>query len=130
MLLEHGKIMPSVEALRKAASLAPEAIPIRAMLAQGLVETGNPALLGEAVENLKALIVDDPGSAAAWRLLAISYARLGNDGASRLASAELALLQRDVPAAKLHANAALKFYDKGTPSWLRAQDILNAADLK
>ncbi|MEQ9198499.1 MAG: hypothetical protein RLN80_00830, partial [Rhodospirillales bacterium] len=59
-----------------------------------------------------------------------SHARLGEDGASRLASAELALLQRDEPAAKLHANAALKFFNKGTPGWLRAQDILNAADLK
>ena len=130
MLLEHGQIIPAVEALRKAASLAPTAIPIRAMLAQGLVETGDPALLTEAVDNLKLLIVDDPNSGAAWRLLAISYARLGEDGASRLASAELALLQRDTPAAKLHANAALKFFNKGTPSWLRAQDILNAADLK
>ncbi|MEQ8708537.1 MAG: M48 family metalloprotease [Rhodospirillales bacterium] len=130
MLLEHGQILPSVEALRKAASLAPSAIPIRAMLAQALVEAGDQALLQEAVENLKVLIIDDPRSGAAWRLLAISHARLGEDGASRLASAELALLQRDEPAAKLHANAALKFFNKGTPGWLRAQDILNAADLK
>lgn len=127
-LLEHSRIAEAVVPLRTASRLAPEAGPIRAMLAQALVESNDPALLPEAVENLKAIVALEPRNGAAWRLLAISHARLGDDGASRLASAELAMVQGDKQAAKLHADAASKFYKNGSAGWLRAQDIKNAVE--
>lgn len=127
-LLEHSRIAEAVAPLRTASRLAPEAGPIRALLAQALVESNDPALLPEAVENLKAIVALEPRNGAAWRLLAISHARLGDEGASRLASAELAMVQGDKQAAKLHADVASNIYKNGSAGWLRAQDIKNAVE--
>jgi predicted Zn-dependent protease len=129
MLMEHGQIDEAVMSLRVAAKLAPGAVPIRSMLAQSLVETNDAANLSEAVDHLRNIVSRDPRNGAAWRLLAISFSRLGDEGGSRLASAELALLQGDKQAAKVHADAATKIYEKGSSGWLRAQDIKNVTEL-
>ena len=61
-----------------------------------------------------------------WRQLAIAYGRLGQDVQSSLALAEEALLLGKMSEAEYHARKAEQALPKGSPDWLKSQDILNA----
>jgi predicted Zn-dependent protease len=60
--------------------------------------------------------------------LAIAYGRNGDLGHSAMASAERAMLIGSLENAKRFAVRAQKILDRGSPGWLRAQDIEQAAD--
>ena len=58
-----------------------------------------------------------------WRLMASGYSKLGNQGMTSLARAEMATLRGQRAEAKAHAEAAARQLTPGTPAWQRAQDL-------
>ena len=56
--------------------------------------------------------------------------RLGKMGDMNLAQSELALLKRKYESAKQFSVLAMKKLPLGSPSWLRAKDILVKTNLK
>lgn len=128
VLLEFGRAADAVPPLQKSSELSGGAPLIRLLLAHAMIETGDPAMLDAAKTNLIGVLSRERGNSSAWRFRAIVESRLGNEGEASLSQAEYSLLSGDRQAASYHAVQAERKLEKGTATWLRAQDILNATD--
>lgn len=124
ILYEHGRTEESRAFYEASVAQAPEQILLHLGLAQTLIALDKPEMDREAVEQLGAVVVDEPRNTVAWRLLSIAYGRNGEPGMAALALAEAAAARGDREEAKQKASAAQSLLQNGTPSWLRAQDIL------
>ncbi|MCM5551813.1 M48 family metalloprotease [Pleomorphomonas sp. NRK KF1] len=124
ILLETGKPREALAPLRKAVSLAPNAGPIRVLLGQALVGTGDGKLTDEAIAMLTKGIGDDPDQPVGYRQLAIAYARKDNIAMADLASAQGSFASGDIETAKKYAIRAQEKLKTGSPAWLRADDII------
>jgi predicted Zn-dependent protease len=129
-LFENGRAAAALPFYQAAVDLAPHDALIRRSLAQVQLELDDPTLLEPAAKNLRVALRDEAGSPFTWRLLAIAYGRNGQIGESSLALAEEALLKGEKPAAAHHAGRAAKLLPRGSPGWLKAQDILQATKTK
>lgn len=125
ILLESGRARDAVAPLREAVSLAPRAGLVRILLGQALLATDDPALLGEAVANLRTGLDAEPFAAAGHRHLAIALQKQGRVADAELAIAEGLLIEGDVDAARGFARRAQAKLTAGTPAWLQADDIIN-----
>lgn len=124
ILYEAGRSREAVEALRQAVRLAPEEPLIKALLGRALLQQDTDAANAEALQILRDARADDLADAAALRDLALAYDRAGQRGMATLATAErYALAGRTEDAVGL-ARRAAAILPVGSPSWLRAQDIL------
>ncbi|MDA0675125.1 MAG: M48 family metalloprotease [Proteobacteria bacterium] len=128
ILFEYGNVNASIEPYRESARIVPDATSIRVALARALIESGDTALLDEAVENLQAALVRDPDSPFVWRQLGIAYGRQGKTGLSDLALAEEAIRRDRSPEAKFYAGRAARAFPTGSVPWIQAQDILRAIE--
>ncbi|WP_430470548.1 M48 family metalloprotease [Thalassospira lucentensis] len=128
VLLEFGRAADAVPPLQKSVDLSGGAPLIRLLLAHAMIETGDPAMLEPAKANLIGVLSRERGNSSAWRFRAIVESRLGNEGEASLSQAEYSLLSGDRQAASYHAVQAERKLEKGTATWLRSQDILQAAD--
>jgi predicted Zn-dependent protease len=128
ILFESGKPREAVPYYQAAADIRPEDALILTGLGQAQVESGDAALLSAAVDNLEAARRRDPDNPSTWRLLATAYHQLGDVGASSLAAGEHALLIGHAEVAIVHADRAERESARGSPAWLRAQDIRNEAE--
>lgn len=124
ILFENGKIGESIAPLRKAVDLAPREPLIRHQLAQALIATEDMAVNDEAIAHLEEANRYDSNNPFAWRQLSTAYHRAGNNGMTHLAAAEYFALIGRVPEARMQAQMALRSLGKGTPSWLKAQDLM------
>jgi predicted Zn-dependent protease len=124
-LMESGRAAQSLPYLRRAAALAPNALPIRVLLGHALVGTGNPADAKEATTLLTQAVQRDDDYAEAWQFLSMAYERRGDTPNSQLAAAQALFLQGNMVAARTQADRAQKQFKPGTPGWLKADDILN-----
>ena len=132
MLFESGRIQDALNPLKRASELLPNAPLIRVLLAQvqlALTEPGatDPALAAAAIENLRAALAVERGHAFAWRQLGIAYGRNNQMGLSSWALAEEALLRNQLTNASGLAERAKRTLSRGSPEWLRAEDIIVAA---
>lgn len=128
VLLEFGRAADAVPPLKESVELSGGAPLIRLLLAHAMIETGDPSLLEDAKSNLIGVLSRERGNSSAWRFRAIVENRLGNEGEASLSQAEYSLLSGDRQAASYHAVQAERKLKKGTATWLRAQDILNATN--
>ena len=128
VLLEFGRAVDAVPPLKESVELSGGAPLIRLLLAHAMIETGDPSLLEDAKSNLIGVLSRERGNSSAWRFRAIVENRLGNEGEASLSQAEYSLLSGDRQAASYHAVQAERKLKKGTATWLRAQDILNATN--
>jgi predicted Zn-dependent protease len=96
-------------------------------LARVLIETGEPANLRSAAQELRASLARDRQDAFAWRLLGIAEGRLGNRAEADMALAEEALLRGDAAGARSLAARAEQALPPG-PARLRAADLRRAAE--
>lgn len=128
MLFENARPKEALEPLEKAVQLAPDAVPIRLLLARVQLELDDPAQLQPAITNLQAALLKERDNASVWRNLAIAYGRNGQMGESALALAEQAILHGDKKEARGQAQRALKMLKPGTAPALRAEDILHSTD--
>ncbi len=128
MLFEHGRVTEAVQSYRLANRHLPDAPLIQLALGQALVASGDNGVLPEAIQHIRRSLTKDPRNANAWKHLALAYGRSGDLGNAAMASAERAMLRGEWLDAKRFAARALKILARGTPGWLRAQDIEHAAD--
>ena len=127
MLFENGKPKAALVSYQNAVSLLPDSPLIRRDLARVQLALNDPALLDQAIYNLRIAIADDSESPFTWRQLAIAYGRQGDKGRSSLALAEEALLTGKKSVALYHAGLAERLFPHGSREWLQSQDILLAA---
>jgi predicted Zn-dependent protease len=123
-LLESGRAREAIGPLRRAVGLAPGAVPIRAMLGHALVASGDPASLNEAIRELSNATTREPDSPEAFTHLATAYGRKGDIGMAELASAQAFFNRGDMKNAQTQASRAMAKLKPGTPSYLKAEDIL------
>lgn len=124
-LLESGRPREALVPLRRAVSLVPNAVPIRAMLGHALVASGDNALLDEAIRELSNASQREPEASDAYQHLATAYGRKGNIGQAELASAQAFMNQGDLKMAQTQASRAMTKLAPGSPGYLKAEDIFN-----
>jgi predicted Zn-dependent protease len=123
ILLESGKPKEALESLRKAVALAPDEPLIAATFGHALIATEDDANYAEAKKVLRAAVARDNTNPFAWYQLGIVYEHDGDHARAALATAERYNLEDDPQLALLSARDALAGIPKGSPDWLRAQDI-------
>lgn len=91
---------------------------------QALMATGQPEQLRKAVGELKSGLSRARDYAAGYRYLAQAYGQLGDVAEAELATAEGHFHSGNLKDAKIFAARAQQKFARGTPSWMRAQDII------
>lgn len=129
ILLENGKIAEAVPVLRDAVARAPNEPLIMTLLGHALISTEDKADFAEAEPLLKRAIARDRENPFAWYQLGVIYDRKGDAPRAALAAAERYSLEANPRGAAANARVALAGLQRGTPDWIRAEDIsLVAAD--
>lgn len=123
ILTEAGKPAEALAPLRRATELTGNQPLIATAFGHALVATEDPANLAEAQRVLKAAVARDRENPDAWYQLGQIYNQTGDMPRARLASAEMQVMREAWPQALSSAEAALDSLPKGSPDWLRAQDI-------
>jgi len=123
MLFESGRVAEALTHYERAVSLAPDEPLLRVALAHAQVESGDAALLKTAQDNLRNALSRDNDNALAWRLLAQAYGRAGEAALADYAMAETALRSGQYDRALFHVGRAETQVPRGSPTWLRLQDI-------
>lgn len=125
MYVETGNPQKAIGPLATAVKLEPDAPLIRVLYAQALIATNNVNNINEAILQLKRAANEDSDSVLAYTFLSRAYNALGQMGDAHLAAAEAALGRGDKGVALGLARKAQENLTKGTPAWLRADDILS-----
>jgi predicted Zn-dependent protease len=125
MLLETGRAQSSVEPLRKAVALAPGAGLVKVLLAQALVATAGKSGADEAIRLLTAATQAYPDLPGSYHALARAYALEDNIPMAQLATAQGLFIDGNVQEAQIQATRAQAKLKRGTPAWLRADDIIS-----
>ena len=123
ILLESGKPADAIAPLREATQRSGNMPLIASMLGHALVATENAKNFAEAKQVLKEAVNRDNQNPFAWYQLGIIYDREGDTGRAALATAERSNLQDKPKLALANAEMAMKVIPRGSPDWLRAQDI-------
>ncbi|MEZ5840886.1 MAG: M48 family metalloprotease [Hyphomicrobiales bacterium] len=123
-LFENGKPREAIEPYRRATALAPDSGLIRVYLGISLAETNDDRYLDEAIRELSAGLRADEDVPVGFRYLGQAYARKGDTGMAELASAQQYFALGDFKGAQDMARRARAKLKKGSPGWLRANDIV------
>ena len=124
ILLESDRAREAIPYYRKAVRLAPKQVLLKAGLGRALLAPNEPKLNAEALRILKDARNADLADATALFNLSTAYQRAGNQAMAALATAERYSLIGDVKSAVTLAKRAAGLLPKGSPAWLRAQDLL------
>jgi predicted Zn-dependent protease len=124
-LLESARAREAVAPLRRAVALSNGSPLIRMMLGQALVQSGDKSVAGEAVSELRQALSREPNAAMGYRQLAIALGRQGDRANADLASAQASFNEGDFSTARQLASRAQRTLAKGSPGWLRAEDIVS-----
>jgi predicted Zn-dependent protease len=122
-LLESGRGSEAIGPLRRAASLAPNANLIRAMLAQALVASNDARHADEAIAILRDVLAHEKELVNGYRQLAMAFGRKGDLAQADLASAQASFAAGDFKTARELAARAKTRLPTGSPGWVRADDI-------
>jgi predicted Zn-dependent protease len=124
ILFESGHVRDSIAPYRQAATLLPKESLLKIELATAELELeGDKALAAEALTTLRDVSRVDSTNIDAWHELGIAEGRNGNIGNAALALAEEAQLIGDRRTAAMQATRASQLLPRGSPGWLRADDI-------
>ena len=124
ILTNAGRPRDAVAPLRKAVSLAPNDTALRVALGKAYVVSGDKSLQDDAVNELQRVTREQRDHSDAQTYLARAYGALGRIPEANLASAEASLAKGDNDQAKQFAARAKQGAKTGSPTWLRAEDIL------
>ncbi len=125
MLLRSGKAAKAAESFKKAVALDKRQNGLlRIQLGHALLETNNKKNLKAAIKTLKQGIGRDPYSSAGYGYLARAYGASGQQNLALAATAEARFLQGNLRDAKQFALRAQPNIKKGSPQWLKLQDII------
>ncbi|MEL6709916.1 MAG: M48 family metalloprotease [Pseudomonadota bacterium] len=123
ILLESGKVDEALIPLRRATELTVNQPLIASMFGHALIATEDESNYDEAERVLRGAVGKDRLNPFAWYQLGAVYAARGDIPRARLASAEQQVMSRAYPAALRNAKAAEAALPRGSPDWIRAQDI-------
>jgi len=127
VLLRTGNAKASISHFQKALKHdRAKAGYIRVNYGHALVSEGSPKRVKQAIRELKKGLARDPSAISGYQYLAMAHSFQGNTSAALLASAEFAIRAGQKAQAKNYARRAQKAFKRGTPQWLRAQDIVLA----
>ena len=127
-LYESGRVEESIGPYEQANLLKPDQPLLEVGLAQSLSQRGGEEDLLRAEELLRSALITEPENAFAWRELSIALHKLGRNGEADVAYAEAALNMGNYPDANVFAGRALKKLERGSPTYIQANDILNQTD--
>jgi len=127
ILLESGRPAEALEPLRKATAQTGNEPLIATTFGHALLATESADNLAEAEKVLKNAVARDKDNPFAWYQLGVVYQARGDIPRAQLASAEQQLMNMRLPEALRSAEAAEAALPKGSPDWLRAQDIAMSA---
>ncbi|MEO5578118.1 MAG: M48 family metalloprotease, partial [Sphingomicrobium sp.] len=132
ILLESGRPKEAIPVLRQSVALAQDQPMIAVMLGHALIATEDDKYFAEAKQVLKAAVNRDNDNPFAWMQLGIVYDREGDRARAALATAERNNLEGKAKLALVSARMAMAGIPKGTPDFIRAQDIamVSCAELK
>jgi predicted Zn-dependent protease len=124
--LRSGKNAEAIPFFRKALTLVnPDAAPlIQVSLAQALLSSQNNAVLDEAITLLRRATLNDQDFAPSHRQLANAFARKGLLPQADLATAQAHFLEGNYKDAQNFAKRAQSKLAKGSPEWIKAEDIV------
>ena len=125
-LLETGNPRAAIASYRRALQLAPGAPLVRAGLGRALVTTNDRALAGEAIRELDRALAADDEIPFAHRMLAQAHGMNGDNGRAQLATARGHMVEGNLTMAQAAARRAQAQLPRGSPAWIRADDIINA----
>ncbi|MDD3287694.1 MAG: M48 family metalloprotease [Alphaproteobacteria bacterium] len=130
MLFDNGRIEEAVDIYKKVVDMVPDSGLLRISYGHALLESKNKSRLDLAIQQLLDAIRLEEKNAQTWRLLASAWgqkAELTKDsryeGMAVYALAEEAITQGAEKEARQLADRALKLLPKGSPYWVKAQDI-------
>lgn len=127
ILLESGKVQAAVPVLRQAVKNAPDEPLIMTLLGHALIADENKEDFAEAEPLLRRAIARDRENPFAWYQLGVIYDRKGDEPRAALAAAERYNLEGNAKGAAANANIARNGLPRGTPDWIRAEDIAMVA---
>ncbi|MEL6789686.1 MAG: M48 family metalloprotease [Pseudomonadota bacterium] len=125
MLFEFGRVGDAVEPHRRSVELAPTKALLRVNLGRALLATETNDNLEESVKVLRSALQLEPENGFGWHELARAYGSLGNEPMALLATAESHYHAGSVQAVQF-AQRALRGFERGTPEWQQARDIIVA----
>ena len=123
VLLESGRPQEALEPLRRAVFLTGNNPLIASTFGHALLATEDDAHLAEAEQVLRAAVGRDRENPFAWYQLGLVYGARGDIPRAQLASAEQQVMSGNPRAALASATAAEAALERGTPDWIRAQDV-------
>ncbi len=125
ILLRSGKPASAVGPFRKAVKFdRGRSGFLRVELGHALLQSNNKKNLKQAITQLRKGLTKDPTLITGHRYLAQAYQKSGNTPMALLSSAEEMFWAGNIDYAKNFANRAQLKLKRGTPGWLRAEDII------
>jgi len=125
-LMKANRAKEAADAYAKAIKLDPARSGIlQISLGQAYLAVGQPAYTEKAVGVLKQGLARDKENAAGYQYLAQAYGLLGNVGEAELAIADQNFYSGRYFDAQVFAARAQQKLQRGTPAWVRAQDIIS-----
>lgn len=126
-LMENGKASRGLPAIRKARELLPNNGLLTHLHAAILLTTEDPGVADEALKLLRLAKKSEPDMPVIHKDLARAYALKGDTARADLSAAEFALQIGDRDLALKKAKLAQERFKRGTPEWLRANDLVTFA---
>lgn len=126
-LWENGDAARALISYSRAVELLPISDLLRRDLARIQLAANDPALIDKAIENLKFAASVEQFSPGTLQQLGNAYYKKGDEPRARLYHADAAFLRGEFDKAIYNGEVAARAFGNGTPEWLRAQDIINAA---
>ncbi|MEL6948038.1 MAG: M48 family peptidase, partial [Pseudomonadota bacterium] len=99
---------------------------IRVNYGHALVSEGSKKRVDEAIRQIRKGLAADPTAIAGYQYLAMAYSFQNRPSDALLASAEFEMRRGKKREAKQYARRAQKAFKRGSPKWLRAEDIILA----
>ncbi|WP_420962401.1 M48 family metalloprotease [Brucella sp. IR073] len=131
ILLKMNDAAGAAKAFQRASQLDPrKSSLIRMSYGRALMLTGSKSNMPTAVRELKAGIARDPDFAQGYQYLAQAYGQMGDIGQAELATADMHYYSGNIQEAKIFALRAQQKLKRGSPEWVRAQDIINSKSSK
>lgn len=128
ILLESGQPADALPMLREATRLTGFNPLITSLFGHALIATEETANFPEAERVLKSAIAKDNQNPFAWYQLGIVYDHKGDTARAALATAERYNLEGQAGPAYVNAKIAMAGIPRGSPDWVRAQDIFMVSE--
>ncbi|YBV97581.1 M48 family metalloprotease [Phyllobacteriaceae bacterium JZ32] len=127
ILLKANDPADAAKAFERAVALDPKKSSlIRMSYGRALMLTGSKGNMPAAVRELKAGIARDPEFPAGYGYLAQAYGQMGDIAEAELATADMHYYSGNIQEARIFATRAQQKLKRGSPEWIRAQDIINS----